>query len=342
MMRYLVLAFLLGLGAVLVVATGAIPIQASSGHWRATAYVLDLIKRRSVNTYSRAISVPPLDRDEFVIRGAGHYERSCRPCHGSPAAARPPLVMKMTPHPPFLPERISRWDDAELFQIVKHGIKFTGMPAWPAQERNDEVWDVVAFLRVLPGLAAGDYWRLATGDAAHPGSAPAPIAVCSGCHGADGNGRGGAFPSLAGQGAGYLRRALDAYARGRRHSGVMTPIAAALDDRTREATVDYFSSLSPPSRPIGGDIARGETIALRGIPDRRIPACLECHRPDDTRHPDYPRLHGQHADYLLRQLLLFAQNRRGGSELAAIMQPIATRLTPEEQAAVAAYFAADR
>ena len=65
----------------------------------------------------------------LVVRGAAHYERSCRACHGSPAAARPPLVMKMTPHPPFLPERMGRWDDAEFFQIVKHGIKFTGMPA---------------------------------------------------------------------------------------------------------------------------------------------------------------------------------------------------------------------
>lgn len=336
--RYLALAFLLGLGAVLAVATGAVPIQASSGHWRATAFVLDLIKRRSVNTYSRGITVPALDRQELVMRGAGHYERSCRPCHGSPAAARPPLVMKMTPHPPFLPERISRWDNAELFQIVKHGIKFTGMPAWPAQERNDEVWDVVAFLRVLPGLTADDYWNLATGRPAHPGSAPAPVVVCASCHGADGLGRGGAFPALAGQNAGYLRRALEAYASGRRQSGVMTPVAAALDDRTREETVTYFSTLPAASGRPGGEVSRGEMLALRGIPQRRIPACVECHRPGADRHPDYPRLQGQHADYLLRQLLLFAQNRRGGSALAEIMQPIATRLTRDEQAAVAAYF----
>lgn len=340
--RYLTIAFLLAFAAVLAVATGAVPIQASSGHWRATAWVLDLIKRRSVNTYSRGIEVPPLDQPILVTRGAAHYERSCRPCHGSPAAARPPLVMKMTPHPPFLPERMHRWDPAELFQIVKHGIKFTAMPAWPAQERNDEIWEVVAFLQALPNMTAAEYWRLATGVPIHPGSAPAPVVVCAACHGEDGLGRGGAFPALAGQNAGYLRRAIDAYARGRRYSGMMIPIAAALDDRTREETIAYFSTLTPPAPAAIDDVTRGESIALQGIPARRIPACVECHRRDRDRHPDYPRLDGQHADYLVRQLVLLSQNRRGGSDLAAIMQPIASRLTAAEQAAVAAYFAQGR
>jgi cytochrome c553 len=337
--RYVVLGFLLATGAMLVAATGVIPIHASSGHWAVTSWILDAIKRRSVNTYSMAVDVPVLDDPMLAVRGAGHYERSCRPCHGSPAAARPPLVMRMTPHPPFLPERMHRWTAAELFQIVKHGIKFTGMPAWPAPQRDDEIWMVVAFLRRLSQMTAADYWRLAAGDVVHPGSAPAPLAVCASCHGADGAGRGGAYPILAQQSPNYMRRALEAYARGRRHSGIMGPIAAALDDRTREETITNYSSLSaPPMRAVTGDVARGETIATRGIPERRVPACLECHRPESERHPDYPNLRGQHAEYLLQQLQLFKSAARGGSQLAEIMQPIAMRLTPDEQAAVAAYF----
>jgi cytochrome c553/cytochrome c5 len=339
--RYLALGVLALFGLLLVVATGAIPIQASSGHWKATAWVLDLIKRRSVHTYSRSIEVPALDHPALLARGAGHYERSCRACHGSPAAARPPLVMKMTPHPPFLPERMGRWDDAELFQIVKHGIKFTGMPSWPAPKRNDEIWAVVAFLRRLPQLSADQYWRLAVGEPRHPGASPPMIEMCAACHGADGRGRdGGAFAAIAGQNAPYLRRALDAYASGRRHSGIMGPIAAAIDPATRDALIAYYTQL-PPALPRGveGDVNRGEAIARRGVPERRIPACLECHQPDADQNREYPVLDGQHAEFLLQQLQLFNEDARGGSDLASIMRPIAMRLTAEEKKDVAAFFA---
>ena len=339
-LRYLALALLGVFAFVLVVATGVIPLQASSGHWKATAWVLDLIKRRSVHTYSRAIDVPALDHPALVVRGAAHYERSCRTCHGSPSAARPPLVMKMTPHPPFLPERIGRWDDAELFQIVKHGIKFTGMPAWTAPSRNDEVWAVVAFLRRLQRMSAEQYGRSALGEARQPSASPPIVERCVACHGADGLGRdGGAFPTIAGQNAPYLRRALEAYASGQRYSGMMGPIAAAIDPRTREALAAYYAALPrATSHGAGGDVKRGEAMAQRGIPERRIPACLECHRPDADQNRAYPVLDGQYAGFLRQQLQLFNDDARGGSDLASVMRPIAMRLTPDEMQALAAYF----
>jgi cytochrome c553 len=338
--RYLAMAAAVAVVLVLVVLTGAIPIQASSGHWRVTSWVLDLIKRRSVHTYSRSIEVPALDHPALGVRGAAHYERSCRACHGSPAAARPPVVMKMTPHPPFLPERMDRWDDAELFQIVKHGLKFTGMPSWPAPKRNDEIWAVVAFLRQLPRLSAAEYWRLAVGEPRHPGASPPIVEMCAACHGQDGRGRAAAFPAIAGQNAPYLRGALDAYATGPRHSGIMGPIAAALDAGTREALIEYYAQL-PPASPRGetGGAERGEAIARDGIPERRVPPCLECHRPDADQNRAYPVLDGQHAWFLLQQLQLFNEDARGGSERAAIMRPLALRLTPDEQRQLAAYFA---
>ncbi|HJU42449.1 MAG TPA: c-type cytochrome [Vicinamibacterales bacterium] len=334
--------------AAVTVLSGIVPIQASSGHWRTTAWMLDLIKRRSVDFYSHKIEVPRLNEPSLIARGAAHYERACRPCHGSPAADRPPLMMKMTPHPPFLPERVARWTDAELFQIVKHGIKFTGMPSWPAPSRNDEVWATVAFLRILDDLTPQHYWRLAVGEPAHPGSSMPPITVCAACHGADGLGRdGGGFPVLAGQSSGYMKRALDAYAEGIRYSGVMGQIAAALDPQAGDTVIAHYAALPPPAHNAGrlrqgfgaqGLVAAGEALALRGASAQRIPPCVECHRRSD-RHPDYPRLDGQHADYLLLQLQLFKEGRRGGSPLAEIMRPIAERLTAAQQQDVAAYFA---
>src|SRR5687768_14177042 len=147
----------------------------------------------------------------------------------------------MTPTPPELRQRLSRWDSEELFSIVKHGLKFTGMPAWPAQQRDDEVWAMVAFLQQFPALDAAEYLRLTGGEAPGPaeaalmgafeGSEAARATLrdsCARCHGADGLGRDAAFPSLAGQPSAYLREALRAYARGERHSGIMQPVAAGL------------------------------------------------------------------------------------------------------------------
>jgi cytochrome c553 len=129
-----------------------------------------------------------------------------------------------------------------IIYIVKHGVKCTGVPAWPTQQRDDEVWAMVAFLRVLPDLRGEDCWRLVHGEAVprptvapvhnllQPEKAPQAVAEsCARCQGVEGRGRDIApFPRLAGQRPVYLRAALQAYARGERHSEMMEPIAADL------------------------------------------------------------------------------------------------------------------
>jgi cytochrome c553 len=264
----------------------------------------------------------------------------------------------MTPHPPYLPPRISNWEPAELFYIVKHGVKFTGMPAWPSQQRDDEVWAMVAFLLTLPDLDAPAYRQLVYGDnpangagaSVHPPlqSGPVPRAViesCGRCHGVDGRGRGvGAFPKLAGQRPAYLYAALQAFARGQRHSGTMEPVAAALHpDEMRELAL-YYGSLPAPSPPLPSQeitlaIARGKAIATQGIPRQRVPSCVDCHGPGPTRrNPIYPLLAGQYAAYLAVQLELFKKEQRGGSGYAHLMHPVATRLTTEQMRDVSLYY----
>jgi cytochrome c553 len=320
---------------------GVIPLTASSGHWRVTSFVLDLAKRRSVDTHSFFVSPPSLTDPATIARGAAHYESGCATCHGSPAAPRPAIVMGMTPHPPFLPERIRRWLPRELFYIVKHGIKFTGMPAWPVDNRDDEVWAVVSFLRQMPQLDARQYRRLSYGETTpEKGSV---VERCARCHGLDGLGRDGAvFPRLAGQSAEFMRLALGAYARRQRYSGIMGPIAAALDERQIAASSEYFARLpaGAGASSAGAAARRGGEINARGIVRQDVPACARCHDPGGAEHnPAYPRLAGQFAEYLEMQLTLFANGRRGGSPYAEIMQTVAARLTPEQRREVAAFFA---
>jgi mono/diheme cytochrome c family protein len=192
--------------AALLVLSGVVPIKASSGHWAITAAFLDFAKTRSVSTHSWGIRAPALDDEGLVLKGAGHYETACLPCHGGPGRRIPPIMTAMTPTPPELNERrLARRSPAELFVIVKHGIKFTGMPGWPVQQRDDEIWAMVAFLRRLPTLDAAAYRQMVHGNVLQidrlGGGAldtmPAAVGnLCSRCHAATGTGRGvGAFPS---------------------------------------------------------------------------------------------------------------------------------------------------
>jgi cytochrome c553 len=85
---------------------------------------------------------------------------------------------------------------------------------------------------------------------------------------------------------------------------------------------------------------QGAAIAARGVPERKVPACRECHGPEGPRrNPAYPSLAGQYAAYLDQQLRLFRAGDRGGSEYAHLMEKVAPRLTDEEIEAVALYYA---
>lgn len=373
----------LGLGAV---AAGLVPIAASSGHWPVTEWLLHFTMRRSVQTRALWVGEPPdLDDPALVLRGAGHYATGCAPCHGAPGAEPSGVTRQMTPVPPLV-EQIDEWTPAQLFWIVRHGVKFTGMPAWPAVERDDEVWAMVAFLLRLPGLEPAQYRRLAfaeedaagqgSSDAGHrqgshagdhplsspdglgsPGPGDAAVAgltalpgppepeteACDRCHGEDGLGRvAGAFPRLAGQREAYLSATLAAYASGARRSGIMQPIASALSEERVRELARRFSQMprGPAASPVPELKERGEQIARRGVPERKVAACVPCHGPGPgARNPYYPELAGQDPRYLAEQIQLFGSGKRGGTVWAEVMEISSHRLRQDEADAVAAWYA---
>lgn len=347
------------LGGGLILVSGIVPIKASSGHWAVTEMFLQFAKRRSVSTHAWGGRVPPLDDPALVQKGAAHFEFGCRPCHGSPQLDQPRVAAYMTPRPPDLRRSAARYNAEELFYIVKHGIKLTGMPAWPSQRRDDEVWAMVAFLRMLPTLEPGEYSNLAAGQSRVASrepiedllgardDAPPILGNCARCHGIDGLGRTtSAFPRLAGQRAVYLLATLQAYARAERHSGIMEPLAAGLDGVTMRRIAEHYSrqrGLDELPAAAGSDrrvIEVGRAIATTGFADGQRPACASCHGPGARRrNQHYPRLAGQYADYIVLQLSLFKAGRRGGTAYAGIMRKVAEWLTDEQMRAVAEYYA---
>lgn len=151
--------------AVLVIASGISDLSASMPHPEGWATILHVAFKRSVAHHADPRAVPAdLDTPSMVEKGAAYYATACAHCHGAPGVGQNPVALMMRPRPQYLPAVVGEFTPAELGYIVRHGVKYSAMPAWPAQSRPDEVWPIVAFLRAMPKLRYARFRALAYGD----------------------------------------------------------------------------------------------------------------------------------------------------------------------------------
>jgi cytochrome c553 len=165
------------------------------------------------------------------------------------------------------------------------------------------------------------------------------VTVCTNCHGARGNSTQPKFPRLAGQNPRYLAAQLKAFRSQTRGDpdavSFMWGMAGQLDDATIDALAEYYSLQQPESSAQGpsAQAVRGREIFEHGVPSEGVPACNSCHGPDAHGTQDFPRLAGQHAQYILKQLVSFQSNMRD----VAIMHGVAQNLRAAEIESLAAY-----
>lgn len=165
------------------------------------------------------------------------------------------------------------------------------------------------------------------------------VGVCGICHGPDGNSINPMFPRLAGQHAGYLKQQLKAFrdeSRGDPYAvAYMWGMASGLSDQTIDALAAYFAhQKTGPGKPHGAaTLAEGKAIYEHGIPAQGLPACAVCHGPQALGDSMHPRLAGQHAEYILKQLASFKNNMRN----VAVMHGVAGTLHEGQMKAVADY-----
>lgn len=157
-------AVALAVVAALVVYSGAYNVSATSGHTGMVERTLNTLMVRSVRAHARDIVSPvSMDfRDRAVLeKAAGHFESMCRTCHGAPGKEPDPWLLY--PPAPDLSDalRDKRWTDAEVFWIIKHGIKDTAMGAFggthPGAHSDEEIWGMTASIRQFQSLSAAQY-----------------------------------------------------------------------------------------------------------------------------------------------------------------------------------------
>lgn len=165
------------------------------------------------------------------------------------------------------------------------------------------------------------------------------VNTCANCHGRQGRSIAPKFPVLAGQHASYLAAQLHAFKAQTRGDpdalGYMWGMAAPLDDEMINGLAAYYAAQSavPGARADAAIIARGSDIYAKGIASDGIPPCAGCHGANGAGTDQFPRLAGQHAQYLLKQLRSFQSNLRD----VAVMHGVAQSMAIGEMEAVAAY-----
>jgi cytochrome c1 len=148
-----------GAGA-LFVWSGIYDISATDQHLAPTYRLLDTAMRRSVKLRAADIAVPELSDPVKLQAGAFLYRQHCLQCHGAPGVAPEPFALGMTPAPVPLVHTARTWSPAEMFWVVKEGIKMTGMPAWKYRMSDEDIWSVVSFLPAMARLTPEQFAKL--------------------------------------------------------------------------------------------------------------------------------------------------------------------------------------
>lgn len=182
-----------------------------------------------------------------------------------------------------------------------------------------------------------------TGVAQAAGDAEAgqgKVAVCSACHGVDGNSPAPNFPKLAGQGERYLLKQMHDIKSGARPVIEMTGMLDGLSDQDMEDVAAYYASQKMSVGAANGDLVeRGEALFRGGKLAEGMPACIGCHSPDGSglAAAGYPKLGGQHAQYVAKQLTDFREGDRTNDGDTMIMRNIATKLSNKDIEAVSSF-----
>ncbi len=208
-------------------------------------------------------------------------------------------------------------------------------------------YSTLAAMAVAFPLASGCANVERSRDLANPNVSAATLAqqVCSNCHGVTGNAISPNFPNLAGQVDTYVIAQLTSFRSHDRRDPAgfeyMWGISRSLTDDQIKGLAAYFASQTPVRQPIEGtpsQIDAGKAIFENGVSAKNAPACSSCHGAQGQGNGAFPRIAGQHADYIVKQLDVF--QRSVARPDATTMMKVAHDLSRKEIEDVASYLQA--
>ena len=266
-------------------------------------------------------------------------------------------------HGPGLPE--PNWQDYQTAysyrdQIYQRAVVLRIMPppgtAQASEITDQERQEIGAWIKAgAPENAASGGGSVSPSPGPTPTPTPTPTPApppdftpiqtllnqkCLACHANNGNSAVSVFPRIAGQHAWYIQTELKAFRSHARKDQdaqyYMWGVASSLDDSTIQLLAEYFKAQTPTPNAAGDPTlaALGKGIFENGIPAKGVPACAACHGANGEGSASAPRLAGQWADYIVRQLEAF---KNGERTEATVMPAFATQLSADEEKDIANY-----
>lgn len=150
-------SLLVGAVAGAVIFTGLYDIGADAPHTPPVHWLIETLRDRSIAVRAQGFAVPTdLADPKRISTGAGLYAGMCTGCHLAPGMEKTEISQGLYPPAPELSRPLAH-SPAEEFWMIKHGVKLTAMPAWGRTHSDELIWDMVAFVRQLPGLSPAQY-----------------------------------------------------------------------------------------------------------------------------------------------------------------------------------------
>ena len=151
-----VLALIVIIGATIAFG-GFYDISAMHEEGKMRAWLFSTVMDNSVERRARGIEIPALGDSAQVAEGFEHFNEMCVTCHGAPGVQKSETGEGLNPKAPDLAKAALDWNDAELFWIIKNGVRMTGMPAFGPTHGDDKIWAIVAFVRKTEKMTPAEY-----------------------------------------------------------------------------------------------------------------------------------------------------------------------------------------
>jgi mono/diheme cytochrome c family protein len=154
-----VLAIIVALGAAIFFFGGFFNVAASEPDPGIVNWALAKVRMASVERHAQESAAVNLDDPEILRSGARAFAtRGCINCHGAPGVNWQKFSEGLQPDPPDLKDIVKEREPAQLFWVVKNGIKMTGMPSFGSiGVADNEIWTIVAFIKKLPNVSEADF-----------------------------------------------------------------------------------------------------------------------------------------------------------------------------------------
>jgi mono/diheme cytochrome c family protein len=153
----IVLAAVVGL---VVVDLGVYDVAATKPHHALTKKFLSTVMDRSVRNHAAGVELGATYNSPDLDVGFEHFHEMCTGCHGAPGVEKSAVGRGLNPPAPDLSESAADLSPQEIFWILKHGVKMTGMPAFGPTHGDEKLWNITAFVKKLPSMTAEQYQRL--------------------------------------------------------------------------------------------------------------------------------------------------------------------------------------